>query len=43
MPGNIELSIEQYPDVIIQYVGKPIYVPPSVAEHFNGEFIDVKA
>lgn len=43
IPGNIELSIEQYPDVIIQYVGKPIYVPPSVAEHFNGEYIDVKA
>lgn len=43
IPGTIELSITQQPDVIIEYVGKPIYVPPSVAAHFNGENINVKA
>ena len=43
IPGNIELSVTQYPDVVIEYVGKPIYVPPSVAERFSGEVIDVKA
>ncbi|MEM5780516.1 MAG: DUF6470 family protein, partial [Lawsonibacter sp.] len=29
IPGDIEISIEQRPDVIIKYVGGPIYVPPS--------------
>lgn len=29
IPGNIEITITQYPDVIIEYIGKPIYVPPS--------------
>lgn len=36
IPGNIEITITQYPDVIIEYIGKPIYVPPSSdpdAEH----------
>ena len=28
-PGDIELSVTQQPDVIIKYVGGPIYVPPS--------------
>lgn len=29
IPGNIEISITQYPDVIIEYTGSPIYVPAS--------------
>ena len=29
IPGSIEMNITQYPDVIIEYIGKPIYVPPS--------------
>lgn len=29
IPGNIEVSITQYPDVQIEYIGKPLYVPPS--------------
>ncbi|MGE4275698.1 MAG: DUF6470 family protein [Lawsonibacter sp.] len=29
VPGDIEISIKQMPDVIIKYVGGPIYVPPS--------------
>lgn len=29
VPGDIEFSITQMPDVVIKYVGGPIYVPPS--------------
>jgi hypothetical protein len=29
VPGNIEFSITQHPDVVIEYIGGPIYVPPS--------------
>ena len=28
IPGNIEMSITQRPDVVIEYVGGPLYVPP---------------
>lgn len=28
-PGDIEISVKQRPDVIIKYVGGPLYVPPS--------------
>lgn len=43
IPGNIELSILQYPDVYIEYIGNPIYVPPSAAARFTGENIDIRA
>lgn len=43
IPGTIELSISQYPDVKIEYVGEPIYIPPSAAARFTGEKVDVKA
>lgn len=29
LPGSIEFSVTQYPQVIIEYIGSPIYVPPS--------------
>lgn len=29
VPGDISFSIKQMPDVIIKYVGGPLYVPPS--------------
>ncbi len=29
IPGNIEISITQQPDVVIEYIGNPVYVPPS--------------
>ena len=29
IPGNIEFTVTQQPDVIIQYIGGPVYVPPS--------------
>jgi hypothetical protein len=28
-PGDIEISVKQKPDVIIKYIGGPLYVPPS--------------
>lgn len=43
VPGDIELSVSQYPDVKIEYMGDPIYVPPSAAAHFTGEHVDVTA
>ena len=43
VPGSIELQIEQMPDIKIEYVGKPIYVPASAAERFEGQAIDIQA
>lgn len=43
IPGDVELSITQMPDVKIEYVGSPIYVPPSAANMFNHTQIDVLA
>lgn len=41
IPGNINIEITQYPDVQIEYVGGPIYVPPSADPSF--ESVDVMA
>lgn len=41
VPGDIEISITQNPDVIIKYVGGPLYVPPSSDPNY--EPVDVKA
>lgn len=43
IPGDIEFVIDQYPEVRIEYVGKPLYVPPSVAEQFLGQNVSIKA
>ncbi len=40
-PGAIEISMTQRPDVVITYVGGPIYVPPSSDPNY--EPIDTKA
>ncbi len=40
-PGDIEISVSQMPDVIIKYVGGPLYVPPSADPNY--EPVDVKA
>ena len=29
VPGNIEFTVTQQPDVVIKYIGGPVYVPPS--------------
>lgn len=41
VPGDIEFTMKQRPDVIIKYVGGPLYVPPSSDP--NHEPIDVQA
>ena len=41
IPGDIEIMISQMPAVRIEYVGEPLYVPPSSAPGY--EPIDVKA
>ena len=40
-PGDIEISVAQQPDVIIKYIGGPIYVPPSADPNY--EPVDVRA
>lgn len=40
-PGDIELTVTQRPEVIIKYVGGPIYVPPSSDPNY--EPVDVRA
>ena len=40
-PGDIEVSVTQRPDVIIKYVGGPLYVPPSSDPNY--EPVDVEA
>ncbi len=40
-PGDIEISVEQQPDVVIKYIGGPIYVPPSSDPDYKP--IDVEA
>ncbi len=41
IPGNIELTITQQPDLLIEYIGGPIYVPPSADPNY--EALDVRA
>ena len=41
IPGDIEISIKQKPEVIIKYIGGPLYVPPSADPNY--EPVDVKA
>ena len=40
-PGDIEFTVTQRPDVVIKYIGGPIYVPPSSDPNY--EPVDVKA
>lgn len=39
-PGDIEFTVTQRPEVVIKYVGGPIYVPPSADPNYEG--VDVK-
>ena len=41
IPGDIEVTVTQRPEVTIKYVGGPLYVPPSADP--NHEPVDVKA
>ena len=40
-PGDIEFTVTQRPEVLIKYVGGPIYVPPSSDPNY--EPVDVQA
>jgi hypothetical protein len=40
-PGDIEISVTQRPDVVIKYIGGPLYVPPSADPNY--EPVDVQA
>jgi len=33
-PGNIEVIVKEHPRIIIEYVGDPIYVPPSANPNY---------
>lgn len=37
VPGSIEITVTQQPEVVIEYVGSPIYVPPSADPNYEGE------
>lgn len=41
VPGDIEFTMTQRPDVVIKYVGGPLYVPPSSDPNY--EPVDVNA
>ena len=40
VPGDIEFTVTQRPEVVIKYVGGPIYVPPSADPNY--EPVDVE-
>lgn len=39
IPGSIEINITQYPDILIEYIGRPIYVPASA----DPEYVEFSA
>lgn len=41
IPGDIEVLVSQQPDLIIKYVGGPLYVPPSADPNYKP--VDVQA
>lgn len=43
IPGSVDMVITQMADVKIEYIGDPIYVPPSAKERFLGKELDVSA
>lgn len=43
VPGSVKLEVVQKPELKIEYIGKPMYVPPSFAEKMNGGGVDIQA
>ena len=41
VPGDIEFKVTQQPDVVIKYIGGPLYGPPSADPNY--ETLDIKA
>ncbi|QSX06027.1 hypothetical protein JYG23_00745 [Sedimentibacter sp. zth1] len=42
-PGDIELLIKEYARVELEYIGSPLYVPPSANPDYEPKFINTKA
>lgn len=42
IPGNVELIIQDRPRVEIEYIGDPIYVPPSANPNYEPPIFDIK-
>ena len=43
VPGSVEFNIKSLPRVDIEYVGSPIYCPPSASPDYEEPALDVKA
>lgn len=43
IPGSVELIVQDYPHVEIEYVGDPIYFPASANPNYKPPIIDIKA
>ena len=41
IPGDIEFTVTQRPDVVIKYLGGPIYVPPSSDPNYEPVDVNV--
>lgn len=37
IPGSVKLKITQWPDVMIEYIGKPRYIPPRDEDSFTAQ------
>lgn len=42
-PASIEYHVKQYPKIEIEYVGKPVYVPPSASPDYVPPKLDMTA
>ena len=38
VPGDIEFKVTQQPDVVIKYIGGPLYVPPSADPNYEPRY-----
>lgn len=37
IPGDVKVQITQWPDVMIEYIGKPLYIPPREEDSFKAQ------
>lgn len=37
IPGDVQIKITQWPDVMIEYIGKPMYIPPREEDAFSAQ------
>lgn len=43
VPGSVEFKIKELPRLEIEYVGRPIYCPPSADPQYEEPLLDIKA